>query len=230
MAPRRGVLSGHAVDPHENLLSEESVTPRFEFRVFGQGLRAAGDRIRELGSSEGETGSAETYFVSTATQAPPGNVKIREKTLDIKELVESRGVLERWKPVVKTSFPLSAAVVRDTLADALGVNFPIVNGGLYRFEDLVREIILDHPQCFAAWVGKRRFRFRFRDCPVEIDEVSINGAFIRSIAIESDDPEAVLDALTEAGLQDHENVNYPRAIRRVMGLETYAGQPWHREK
>jgi hypothetical protein len=53
----------------------------------------------------------------------------------------------------------------------------------------------------------------------ELDEVWINGAGMHSIAIESTDPAAVSEARHTLGLDDLENVNYLRAIKRVIGME-----------
>ena len=67
--------------------------------------------------------------------------------------------------------------------------------------------------------GKRRFAFTVNDCMTELVEVWINGAGLHTVAVESTDPAAVSETKSMLGLDDLENVNYLRAIKRVIGME-----------
>ena len=53
---------------------------------------------------------------------------------------------------------------------------------------------------------------------MEIAELLINGAAIKTIAVESVDVEAALKAKEMLGLQEYENVNYLLAIKRILGM------------
>ena len=66
---------------------------------------------------------------------------------------------------------------------------------------------------------KCRFGFTINGCITEIAELLVNGAAIRTLAVESEDREAVLRTKEMLGLGEHENVNYPLAIKRIIGME-----------
>lgn len=61
--------------------------------------------------------------------------------------------------------------------------------------------------------------FTVNNCITEIAEVLINGAAIKTVAIESTDIEAILKAKDMLCLTEYENVNYLLAIKRIIGME-----------
>lgn len=71
---------------------------------------------------------------------------------------------------------------------------------------------------YRANIFKRRFRFTLQDCPVETDHILVNGAAIESIAIESQHAEQVLAVRSALAMEEFENVAYPLAISRIMGI------------
>ena len=82
-----------------------AIIPRWEWRTFGSSFGAADDALAELASSDDPKESDELYLLSP----DDGNVKVRDGLMDIKVLreVDPDG-LERWEPVMKPAFPLSA--------------------------------------------------------------------------------------------------------------------------
>src|SRR4029453_3562374 len=82
-----------------------SIIQRWEWRTFGEGLRAAEKAFATLTPTQ-VVDSDELYLLS----ASDGNVKVRDDLLDIKLLreVDDDG-LERWEPVLKAAFPVTAA-------------------------------------------------------------------------------------------------------------------------
>ncbi len=57
------------------------------------------------------------------------------------------------------------------------------------------------------------------ECITEIAEIKVNGAFIKTICIEAEEPKKVLAAKKVLGIDKNtENVNYPKALKRIMGL------------
>ena len=95
-------------------------------------------------------------------------------------------------------------------------------------EQLANDLVAPTPFLGIAWVEKRRCRFTLGGCPVEFDRVLVNGAAIDSIAVEAEDASVVLGVVERIGIPGRENVNYARMVRRVLGLEFQAGQPWQR--
>jgi hypothetical protein len=75
-----------------------------------------------------------------------------------------------------------------------------------------------HPALSIARVFKRRFGYTIDGCISEIAELTINGAAIKTIAVESLDVQTVLQAREMLGLQEYANVSYLLAIKRIIGM------------
>jgi exopolyphosphatase/guanosine-5'-triphosphate,3'-diphosphate pyrophosphatase len=86
-------------------------------------------------------------------------------------------------------------------------------------QEYLDEIIYPHPQLAAVNVHKLRFAFTVNGCIAEIAQLLINGAAIQTVAVEHTDIAAILRAKEMLGLNDYENVNYLRAIKRIIGFE-----------
>jgi hypothetical protein len=198
--------------------------PRYEFRAFAQGFGSTADRLRSRVPCDEIRESRETYFVTTCSA--DHNVKVRTGSLDIKQLVGRRQGLEQWKPIFQEPFPVSIDAARSALCPALGIAESKFERPAYSFEQLVSEIVRPCPELVAVHVFKRRFRFTLGRCPAEIDELLINGAAIQSLAIESEAGEAVLAAVRDLGVAAYGNVNYPLALRRIVGLEPWPEDTW----
>ena len=89
---------------------------------------------------------------------------------------------------------------------------------IYDSNQFLEEVVLTHQELVVATVSKRRFAFTVNGCMTELDEVWINGAGLHSIAVESTDPAVVSETRHVIGLDELENVNYLRAIKRVIGM------------
>ena len=76
---------------------------RFEFRCWARNFGMVDTRLRRLSECHGISESEEFYIVAFANNDT--NIKIRDGILDIKELIETRGDLERWVPRTKCEFP-----------------------------------------------------------------------------------------------------------------------------
>ena len=105
------------------------ITPRWEWRSFGQRFGEAEGRLAQL-DPNGVQESDEIYLLSGAGD----NVKVRDALMDIKVLREvNADGLEQWTPVMKAEFPLSAATAAEVLA---ALRLP-VDGKVYevQFDD-----------------------------------------------------------------------------------------------
>ena len=90
-----------------------AIIPRWEWRTFGSRFGLADERFAAL-ESTGVQESDEVYLLGAGT----GNAKIRDDLMDIKLLRETQHGLQRWEPVLKVPFPLSADDARRVLRDA----------------------------------------------------------------------------------------------------------------
>ena len=188
-----------------------AIIPRWEWRTFGAGRRAAEDAFAALTSGPAEE-SDELYLLSVAES----NVKVRNDLLDIKLLkeVDADG-LERWEPVMKRGFPLPAAEVR-TVFDTFGVSPPSLSRDAYTLDQFLAELVEPSGAARAVRVHKRRVRYSPGGCRAEVADLEVDGREARTIAIESEDPSAVVAAVRDAGLDGHVNTSYPRGLAALM--------------
>jgi hypothetical protein len=191
--------------------------PRFEFRAWATEFDAVETRMRALSPCERVRDSDEIYIVSAANDV--NNTKIRHGKMDIKVLVRKKDGLEQWQPRMKGEFPLSASILTADVLPAFGVDIAALHRPEYSLIQFLDEIVGPPEQLVAVDVSKKRFGFTVNDCMAEIAEVEIDGSVLKTVAVESVDVQAVLVAKEMLGLSGHDNVNYLRAIKRVVGLE-----------
>ena len=111
------------------------ITPRWEWRSFGQRFGEAEGRLAELTPS-GVQESDEIYLLSGAGD----NVKVRDALMDIKVLREvNADGLEQWTPVMKAGFPLPAAEAEKVL-EALGLPIPTPLRASYTLDEFMRRL------------------------------------------------------------------------------------------
>ncbi len=195
----------------------KTTVPRFEFRIFGQNLETYEVRIKEMSKLE-KTREMKSIYLLTAGNMT-NNIKIRGEIMDIKELEQVYEGLEQWSPFLVGEFPLKADVIKNVVFPAMGIESPVFARKEYTLEQMLDEVICKDPDLAVAYVKKIRYAYTVSKCITEIAEVTINGAFMKTICIEHEDPEKVLKAKKRLGIGDNiENVNYPLALKRVMGL------------
>jgi exopolyphosphatase / guanosine-5'-triphosphate,3'-diphosphate pyrophosphatase len=188
-----------------------AIIPRWEWRTFGPGLGAAEDALAALTPGPVEE-SDELYLLAAAD----GNVKVRDDLMDIKLLREvGADGLERWEPVMKRGFPLPAAEV-PRVFDALGVLPPLLTRDAYTLGQFLDELVEPSGAARAVKVHKRRVRYLLGGCRAEIADLEVSGRAVRTIAIESEDPSAVIAAVRDVGLDGHVNTSYPRGLAALM--------------
>jgi len=200
-----------------------SITPRFEFRVFGNDFQTIEAKMHELSKVEKTREISEIYLMTLANTE--NNIKIRKKKMDIKVLVQTKNELEQWLPQLIGEFPMKTSILETEVFPALGVTPPVFEKENYTLKEFICSIIKDDPDVVAAHTRKIRRAFTINDCICETADVFVNGAFIKTIAVESEDPAKVSKTKSLLGFTDvHENVNYPKAIKRIIGLEDWPNQ------
>lgn len=194
-----------------------SVNPRFEFRIFGNHLEECESKIKALSKKEMTRQMDSTYLLTPWKRK--NNVKVREGVMDIKILEKEHNGLEQWNPFLVGKFPLNADVIKTIVFPALGIESPVFNRKKYTLEQFIDEVVSIDPDLAVAYVRKTRHAYMVGDCITEIAEITVNGASIRTICIENEDPQKVLDAKKMIGIDKNvENVNYSKALKRIMGL------------
>ena len=199
----------------------EGIKPRFEFRTWAKNFGKVEEKLYALSSCEKIRESKEIYIISAGNNE--NNTKIRDKLMDIKVLVQEKKGLEQWDPLMKGEFPMGATMLREEVFPAFGVEMPELSHNEYSLDMFLRDVIQPHPQIIPVQVFKRRFAFTVEDCITELGEIQFNGAAQQTVAVESVDIEAILRAKNMLGLNEYENLNYLRSIKRVLGMEPFPG-------
>jgi exopolyphosphatase / guanosine-5'-triphosphate,3'-diphosphate pyrophosphatase len=192
----------------------DHIVPRWEWRTFGEGFGEAGQRFAALAREKVQT-STEVYLLVRGSDA---NVKYRESVLDIKQLerVNEDG-LEQWRPLLKAPFPLTADATARLLA-ALGLPPSSLKSAAVSFDELLASLESISPGIRGVLVSKTRVRYQVHGCVAELTDVSADGKTVRTTAIEDADPARVIAAVRAMGLDGYPNVNYPRGLKRLVGM------------
>ncbi|MBN3035070.1 MAG: hypothetical protein JW861_05745 [Bacteroidales bacterium] len=191
--------------------------PRYEYRAFCHHFGKAECRIRKLSAYTQYREGSEHYLLSRNLSSI--NIKIRDGLLDIKELIKTFQGLEQWYPVCKIPFPLKIDDVRDEIFKRLRLAPSQIKRDEISEAMLLDDIIRKHHELVTAYVFKKRFGYEIRGCTCELADVFVNGALVRSIALESTRPDDILELRHELNLDDYENVNYPRMLKGIVGLD-----------
>ncbi|MEA3275166.1 MAG: hypothetical protein U9Q81_07755 [Pseudomonadota bacterium] len=189
---------------------------RYEFRAFAHDFGIVEEAIRRHARVARYRESLEVYIMSAGNDE--NNTKVRGGLMDIKVLVNRDRGLEQWNPRMKGEFPLPRHVIRGEVFPAFGVALPDLKRDAYSFEQYLDEIVVPHPDLAAVSVYKQRSGFDIDGCITELANVYINSALMRTACLESTDPDLVLETRARLHLDDHENVNYLLAIKRVIGM------------
>ncbi len=194
-----------------------AIQPRFEFRIFGNNLDSYENKIKELAQKE-MTRQMDSVYLLTAWKRK-NNIKIREGIMDIKNLEQQQEGLQQWNPFLVGQFPLPAEVIKTVVFPALGIESPVFERKLYTLKQFLKEVVTVDPDLAVSYVWKTRHAYTIGGCITEIAELKVNGASIKTICIEAEDPKKVIKAKEMLGMSNKlENVSYPLAMKRIMGL------------
>jgi len=187
---------------------------RWEWRSFGHRFGAAEERIAQFTpSAPAETD--EIYFLSGGGE----NVKVRDALMDVKVLREvNADGLEQWAPVMKAEFPLSAVDVARVF-DALRVPVPGSLRESCSLDAMLEAFNHADSGVRTVRVHKRRVRYTVEGCMAELSDIGANGQPVRTIAVESEDADAVVRAVEFLGLSGYTNNSYLRGLTALLDRE-----------
>ena len=188
------------------------MTPRWEYRVWGEDLSDLRAEVVALNESLGLRVSRETYLVGS----PDTNAKIRDEILDVKRLIKTEHDFELWTPTLKEPFPLTATTVNEVLAMVLQSDPPKPEVLSFNSSGL-----LAHARgggVIVAEVTKRRETYRQGDCLLEFVDATINGFTRHTVAIESEELSTAFELAARLGISTFPNQSYPAAIRRTLQM------------
>ena len=195
----------------------QAIQPRYEFRIFGQDLSKHESYIKANYTEEMTRQMTSIYLLTAANTN--NNIKIRDGIMDIKVLEKEVQGLEQWHPYLVGDFPMDADLIKTVVFPAFGINAPVFDRKEYGLDQFIDELVTIDPDLTVAYVNKTRHGFTINGCIGEIAEITVNGAFIKTICVESEDPDLVMKTIQKIRMNDKtENVSYPLALRRIMGL------------
>jgi hypothetical protein len=191
------------------------IKARWEWRTFGEAFGQAEAKINTFPKDKVRS-SSEVYILSRKSM---DNTKIRDMLMDIKTLRQVNGdKLEQWFPIMKAGFPLDLAVLQDVF-HAWKATPPALAHEAYGYEEFLGELVTPHPDLKMVRVEKERHGFMINGCIVEIANLKFDGQPIRTVAVEMEDPAVVMSTVRQLGLNEFENVNYLKALKRFVGME-----------
>ena len=194
---------------HPTHPSAPAVVPRWEWRTFGDDL-ADLDTLAPLRAAA-PVESDETYVLSMYGDA---SVKVRGGVLDAKVLQQVSGAgLQLWVPTMKAPFPLEAGAVAAAFA-ALGAPLPGPPPSDVGLEQLLDDLVAPRDDLRHVDIHKSRRRSVVDDCMVELTEMSAEGTTVRTVAVESPDPDLVSRTIGRLGLDGRTNTCVPRGSSR----------------
>jgi exopolyphosphatase/guanosine-5'-triphosphate,3'-diphosphate pyrophosphatase len=165
--------------------------------------------------STGIQESDETYFLS----GRGGIAKLRSDLMDIKVLREvDLDGLERWEPVMKAGFPLHVPDVMRVF-ESSELAPPAVSRSAWSVEEFIRDFASPGGPMRAVSVHKKRVRYAIDGCTLELSDVVADGRSTRTLAIESEDPAAVVALVRAMGHYGWINTNYPRGLAALIDAE-----------
>jgi hypothetical protein len=194
---------------------------RYEFRAFARTLGLVEDRLRGRAQPVRIHEATDTYLIPFKASAH--SAKLRGEQLDVKTLLTVKSGLEQWTPAFKATVPLEKLELREQAFSLLGAPFRGLETADSLIDvnqtDLVEKIARQVPELGVAEVFKRRYLFTVGQCSAELVELSVNGAWLMSVCVESVVPEAVHALCRELGLDDYPNHSYLTMLRRVLGFD-----------
>ena len=191
------------------------IKPRYEFRIWSESLTPLQQKL-EAKAEARETRSQETYLISAVTEKC--NAKIRAELMDIKVLIDEDRGLEQWRPILKAGFPVSNSAVAEQIFPSLQLTPPTLTRVEYTMDGFFREVVQKEPKIAVVEVAKVRYQFKIGVCATEYSNITINKMLRDTVAVESTDPDAVLQLVRELGINER-NVSYIREIRRIIGWD-----------
>lgn len=199
--------------------TEESakVTPRAEFRVFGQGIiDIVQQKMWDAGATlqKARKMPAETYFLSRQTDA--ANVKVRDGLLDIKlRTGETPEGYEIFQPSGKFQFPVRQTDLKSILGQLKATMS--LERDVYAIDEFIG-MARSHQELAPVSVEKMRYGFLVDGVICEYARVWFNGAMVETACCESENYAGMKKVIDMLGIAAMPNTSYLRAAKRVVGM------------
>lgn len=194
----------------------DKIIPRWEWRTFGKEFGVAEEKIKEREQGNFKR-SSEKYILSRNSNE---NCKIRDDLMDIKSLQQiNENKLEQWFPTLKETFPMTKGTIEKLFRDFFKVEVPGFKRDSYTYDQYLNELVAPCADLEVVDVYKERSIYVINLAIVEIAETTFNGVPMRTVCVEHEDPENVINTVRQLSLEGFENINYIRAMKQAVGME-----------
>ena len=125
------------------------------------------------------------------------------ETLEVHTMVSAEGALEKWERSVKTTFPM-----KRTTASIIGTYVPKFRGSCSSVADAesLTDALSKKSRYYEANLNRRHYERN--DVSVEIENVDVQGKKKISIALRSENPQALKGEVDALGLKGSENTHF----------------------
>ena len=190
------------------------IKPRYEFRIWAESLAPLRAKLEALGQPR-EAKSAETYLISKVTEGcnAKDSCRIDGHQGSGRRIPRPQ---KNGKPILKAGFPISQLDIASQVFPSLQVMAPTLVKSAYTFDEFLNSVVRPEPKIAVVEVTKTRYQFTIGVCAAEYSLITINGTPRDTVAVESTDPDAVLELVAKLGINEP-NVSYIREIRRILG-------------
>lgn len=183
--------------------------PRYEHRAWAP-------EFPKLPQPQDEPWTEEIYILPLGLLGR--NIKIRDGALEIKELVLERDGLQLWRPTARLEFPIPALTLERELMVLLQIGQPL-RRERYGAEEIMTDIVEARRNVVAVPLRKQRRRFETAaGALAETVRVEAGGQTVMTAAAEHEEPERVLAAIEELGLDRFPNLDYPATLDRLRPI------------
>lgn len=200
------------------------ITPRYEYRVWGDALDGIVARVQSLSDRIEAKESTDTYLVPHAFAG--ANPKLRDGSLDVKVLLAVEDGFERWVPQLTGTFPLDASWIRDEFFPVVDLQPAGLLSGSFSKDEFLDRVIDPCEGITTVTTVKRRHFYRINGCIAEIAHVEVSGRRVVTVAVESSDLGALREARDRTAVGSLPNLSYPSAIPRLLGWESREPTDW----
>jgi hypothetical protein len=186
---------------------------RYEFRIFRTDLAPFAALLDAIAARAGSAASCDRYVLVDGML--DASLKLRGRALELKTLEGTRGPLERWTAAGRVALPARGRALGAILArGGLGAAPPERS-----FADALELAgwLAGRPGARVLVVRKRRQGYLLPDARAETAALQVGGRALRSLAVEGEDPAAVLRLVRRLGLPAGENTSYSRLLHGLEG-------------
>ena len=180
---------------------------RYEFRIFTRHGSDLVERLRNLRGGERETdGGRQTYILAPSREHI--GVKLRGGRLEVKEMIGTDGRLQLWRYRYLGALPVTAAELREHVFEPLGVAATLDVDAVVSGEEILQIARALSPPLVLVELEKDRTKWPLGPCNVEYAHVHSGPMRATTVALESRDRQALLDLISELGLNAYDNESY----------------------